>query len=118
MPEEVFINKELGIIEVRSCGIVTREDLSCVLEPIETLSKETGINKVLVDTSEEKQLPAILDLDDFGATIPTFLKVALVVTEEQPTAKRATFVRNAASIRGVQIETFTSREDALEWLNQ
>lgn len=118
MPEKVFVNKELGIIEVKSYGIVTPQDLSSVLDPIEALVKETGIYKVLVDTSEEKQLPNFLDLNSFGASIPVSLKVALVVTEEQPTAGKAEFVSNVAHIKGVKIKTFISREDSLEWLNE
>ncbi len=118
MPEEVSVNKELGIIEIKSYGIVTREDLSCVLEPVEALVKETGINKVLVDTLEEKELPNMWDLNGFGASIPVSLKVAIVFTEEQPTARKAEFVKNISSFRGVQIQTFTSREDSLEWLNE
>ena len=116
MPEEVRVNKELGIIEVRSHGPVTRDDLFSVLEPIEALARETGINKVLVDTSGEEHLPGILDLDDFAASIPCFLKVALVVVEKQPTAKKASFVSNAAFCKGVEIQTFPSRESSLAWL--
>lgn len=47
MPEEVFVNKELGIIEKASYGVVTHEDLFCSLQRIEAFAKETGIDKVL-----------------------------------------------------------------------
>ncbi|NQT15417.1 MAG: hypothetical protein HQ582_21855 [Planctomycetes bacterium] len=118
MPEEVSVNKELGIIEVWSHGVVTREDLSRTLQQTDALVKETGFNKVLVDTTEEEQLPAILDLDNFGASIPSSLRIAVLLAEAQPTAKKAEFVKNVASVKGVCMETFTSRGDSLEWLNQ
>lgn len=117
MPEEVFFNKDLGVIEVRSYGIVTREDLFSALELAKALLRETNINKVLVDTSEEEELPNILDLDDFGSSIPKYMKVAIVVTDGQPTVMRARFIGNIASVKGAKTKTFTSREDALEWLN-
>jgi hypothetical protein len=118
MPEEVFVNRDLGVIEVRSFGAVSREDLAGSVEQIETLSKETGFSKVLVDISEEEELPNVLDLDDFGGTIPGFLKVAVVAVEGLPTAKKADFLRNVASVKGAQMELFTSRDEALEWLSR
>ncbi len=118
MPEKVFVNKQLGIIEVKSYGIVTRENLSSVLESIEAIMKETGIYKVIVDTSEEKILPNMWDLDGFGASIPATLKIAIVVIDEQPTARKTEFVKNVTSFNGVQIQTFASRQNSLEWLNE
>ncbi len=117
MPVELFVNKDLGVIDVRSYGVVTREDLFSSLESAKMLVNETNINKVLVDTSEERELPNLLDLDDFGSSIPKFIKVAIVITNEQPTERSARYIGNVASIEGVHIDTFTTREDALEWLN-
>jgi type II secretory pathway component PulC len=117
MPVDVFVNKDLGVIEVRSYGVVTREDLFSALESTKVLINKINNNKVLVDTSEEKELPNILDLDDFGSSIPKYMKMAIVVTDEQPTAMRSRFIGNIASIKGAKTNTFTSREDALEWLN-
>ena len=47
MPEEIKVNKELGIIEVNSYGKVTYEDTLSSLATIEKLMKETGIKRVL-----------------------------------------------------------------------
>ena len=118
MPQRVLFNEELGIIEVISTGIVTHQDLQSSLQRIKAISEETGTDKVLVDTTGEEELPAVLDLDDFGATLPGSLKFAILVAEAQPTAKKAEFVRSTASIRGALMRTFASREDALEWLDQ
>ena len=118
LPVEVLGNQGDGAIEVRSYGVVTSEELTGVLAPIELLARETEINKVLVDTSGEERLPSILELDDFAVAIPSSLQVALVITEEQPTAERAGFVRHAAYNVGAHIEAFHSRADALKWLNE
>ncbi len=116
MPVEVLANKDIGVIEVRSYGVLTREDLFSAVESTKMLVIETKTNKVLVNTSEEKELPNILDLDDLGSSIPKYMKIAVVVSDEQPTAMRSRFIVNIASVKGAHIDTFTTREDALEWL--
>lgn len=117
MPEEVHANKDLRVIEVRLYGVVSREDLFSALELTKALLRETNINKVLVDTSEEEELPNILVLEDFGTSIPRYMKVAMVVTDGQPTAMRARHIGNIASVKGAKTATFATREDALAWLN-
>jgi hypothetical protein len=118
MPEKVSVNTELGMIEVESYGVVTREDLSRSLEQVEARAKETGMHKVLVYTPKAEQLPAYLELDDFGAAIPPYLKVAVVVAVGQPTERKALFVVNVAKLKGARVKSFVSREQALAWLNQ
>ena len=118
MPEKVFVNEELGIIEVESYGVVAREELFRSLEQIKVLAKETGIHKVLVYTPNTEQLPSYLELDDFGAAIPPYLKVAVVVAVGQPTERKALFVVNVAKLKGARVKSFVSREQALAWLNQ
>ncbi len=117
MPVELFVNKDLGVIEVRSYGVVTRKDLFSALELSNALRVESNINKVIVDTSEEKGLPNILDLDDFGSSIPRSVKAAIIITNEQSMAMRSRFIVNIASVKGAHIDMFSTREDALKWLN-
>ncbi len=117
MPLELFVNKDLGFIDVRSYGVVTRKDLFSALELSNALRVESNINKVLVDTSEEKELPTVLDLDNFGSSIPRSVKTAIIITNEQPTVLRSRFIVNIASVKGAHIDMFSTREDALKWLN-
>jgi hypothetical protein len=117
MPVELFVNKDLGVIDVRSYGIVTRKDLFSALELSNALRVKSNINKVVVDTSEEKELPTVLDLDDFGSSIPRSVKTAIIITDEQPMAMRSRFFVNIASVKGANIDMFSTREDALKWLN-
>jgi hypothetical protein len=118
MPEKVFVNEELGIIEVESYGLVRNDDLLSSLAQIKALAKETGISKVLVCTPKTERLPSFLELDDFGAAIPPHLKVAVVVAVGQPTEHKAIFVVNVAKLKGARVEGFVSRKHALAWLNQ
>jgi hypothetical protein len=118
MPEKVFVNEELGIIEVQSYGLVRNDDLLRSLQQIDALAKKTGINKILVCTPKTEQLPSFLELDDFGGAIPPHLKVAVVVAVGQPTEHKAMFVVNVAKLNGARVESFVSREHALAWLNQ
>ena len=118
MPQKVSVNTELGMIEVESYGVVTREDLTRSLEQVETRTKETGMHKVLVYTPKAEQLPSYLELDDFGAAIPPYLKVAVVVAVGQPTERKALFVVNVAKLKGARVKRFVSKEQALAWLNR
>jgi len=79
MPELAIVNAELGCIEVTSRGDVTTEELHRVLKDIEALAKQSGINKVLVDTTEEETIPLAYKLYDFGTAISDFLQVAVTV---------------------------------------
>ncbi|MBW1812578.1 MAG: dephospho-CoA kinase [Deltaproteobacteria bacterium] len=49
MPEEITVNKELGIIEVFSYGKVTREDSESSMASLEKIINETNFTKVLAD---------------------------------------------------------------------
>ena len=118
MPQKVSVNTELGMIEVESYGVVTREELSRSLEQVEARAKETGFHKVLVYTPNTEQLPSVLELDNFGAAIPPHLKVAVVVAVGQATERKALFVVNVAKLKGARVKRFVSKEQALAWLNQ
>ena len=118
MPFTVTSNDELKIIEVVAQGHMSKEELYTSQAEIAELSKQTGMTNILVDTRQEQELPSLLALDDFGASLPGQLKFALLVSESQPTNSRVNFVRNVAMIEGVDIEVFTSKEACLTWLSQ
>jgi hypothetical protein len=116
MPEQITVRKELGIIEVDSYGSVTREDSLSSLAALEELMKETGITRVLSDTRKQESTPSTVDIFDFGAHLPQSMKLAVIVSERQPTAHNVAFVDDVAYNRGVNIKVFGSRSEALEWL--
>lgn len=116
MSEEITINNELGIIEVFSHGKLTHEDSISSIAAIEKLMNETGVMKVLSDTRKQVSAPSTTGIFEFGARLPRSVKIAVIVSEEQPTAEDVSFLENVALNRGVNIKTFSSSEDALGWL--
>lgn len=117
MPETVNINSELNIIEVMSFGDVTEEDAKSSLFSVERLSRETGISKVLVDTTEEKSLPEIFDIYRFASNLPRGVSFAVLVKESQDTKREVHFIETVAINRGLLVQKFTSRNEALKWLD-
>ena len=118
MPEKVSHNKKLGIIEVRSYGVVSPEEIVSSVNLVEQIRTETGINKVLVDTLELKSFPSTMRIFDIVAQFPRSVRIAVVTSDEQPTKDDVRFTVTAASNRGVSIREFTSQADALEWLKK
>jgi hypothetical protein len=119
MPEHVSIDKENGVILIDSSGHVEIKDLLESLETIVKLNKQLGLTRVVVDTSTLKKLPVLYQLHSFASEIASRtrgMKHAIVVSELSPEDIR--FMETVALNRGARIQIFTSRDDALLWLNK
>ena len=116
MPENITVNKELGIIEVDSYDRVSHEDSMVSLATLQTLMAETGIRKILSDTRRQNFHPDMFKVYDFGKRLPNNARIAVIVSQPQPTAEAVSFLENVACNRGVHIRLFGSRNEALEWL--
>ena len=116
MPENVTINKELGIIEIHSYSDVTRDDLDLSLATVNQIAEDTGIRMVLVDTTEQETVPSIVDIFRFGEKLPRTIKLAIVVSEKQPTKDNVEFFKTVAVNRFSNVKQFFSRKDVVEWL--
>ena len=119
MPEVVTVNETLGIIEVRSYGEVSEQDLARSREQVSDIMREQGIMKVLVDAREETSLPSTFPLFLFGSSfaqsdILRSMTLAAVVSEM--TKKHLAFIETVARNRGVEIRIFDSMDAALAWL--
>lgn len=117
MPEEITINQELKIIEVMSYGDVTREESMASVKTLEELISKTGIKRVLSDTREQQSVPSATDIYNFASSLPRDMKCAVVLSDYQTTAVDVEFADTVAHNRGILIKKFSSREDALEWLD-
>ena len=119
MPETVRIDREHGIIVIDSSQQVGAVDLRRSLEAVLQIAHHHGLNKVLVDATGQKSLPSIGALYGFASELSSRagnLKHAMVVVEQSPEDLR--FIETAAQNRGAIIHIFSSRDDALSWLNQ
>jgi hypothetical protein len=118
MPETVTLNEELGIIEVRSYGIVSANDMASSIESVKKISKKTGIDRVLVDASDLQAMPDTVDIYDLANEFPRRTWIAVVGSEDQTSFRDLVFGETVATNRGVYIRVFTSEADALKWLGE
>jgi len=116
MPEVVEINKDTGVIEVRSFGDVSLDDLDRTVTEINHIYEEHGIDRVLVDVRNGTSMPNTVELFYFAQSLPDVMRIAIWVAQDQMTMAKVQFVRTVASNRGQRIQIFSTHKDALEWL--
>ena len=119
MPESVRIDDENRVILIDSSLEVREDDIRQSLDSVLQIAHHQGISKVMVDATRQTLLPSVIALYDIAAELSTKargLRHAIVVAEQSPEDLR--FIENAAHNRGAIIQIFTSRDDALAWLNQ
>ncbi len=118
MPHEVYFNKKLGVIEVRTYGDVSLVDIGAVLTEIERLIGETGVNLVLNDAREQIGNAVSLDISGVVNQIVQGLRVAILVGSDQITADNMSIVESLVRSRRCLTKRFVEREDALLWLGR
>jgi hypothetical protein len=119
MPEKVIISKELRVINIRSIGVVTVEDLKQSLSEIIKLKKESKFNRIFVDHQEATFLPTSVPAFNFGADISRLLigtSIALVTSHR--TEYDINFFRDVVNARGGNVHVFNSEAPALQWLSR
>jgi len=118
MPEKVTPNEAHGIIEVSSYGVVTKQDIMNTVDIALKVTREEGINKVLVDTRRQTVMPNSSEVTEMFSDFPDDFKVAILVSEKKPTAKDVVFLETVAVNRFFKYQAFSSEEKALAWFNQ
>lgn len=117
MPDKIKINEESGIVEIISFGAVSKRDIESSIAKTNQINEEIGINKVLVDTTEQDSMPNTFDIFSLFSQFPRDLRVALLANQDQPTSQEILFSETVAVNRGLTVRVFKSREEALSWLN-
>ena len=117
MPDKVSFNKELEIIEVESFGEVTGLDISNSIQQIKEIQQDSGVDRLLVDTTRQQTLPSPIEIVEIFSAYPRNLKTALLVDASQATVDDVEFVETVAVNRGKNIQLHYDREKALRWLN-
>ena len=119
MPQEVKINRERGIIEIRSYGHVSFQDAADTMSDVGQINRETGLSKVLEDARYETATFGTVHMFVFfSIVIPTFLRMATFVTEETKTKDQRHFGEIVATNGGYQVRLFNCQTEALCWLNR
>lgn len=117
MPDIITINKELGIIEVHSAGKVQKKDILDSLNQILKFQKETGLNKLFVDTTQQATMPTTTEAFDIFSDFPPELNTAFLVRPNQPTQEDIIFAETVGRNRSGRIKIFQDKAAAVEWLN-
>jgi len=118
MPDSVKINLDLGLVEIRSFGIVTSENITASIRKAEEAFKLHGINKLLVDITEQDQMPSISGIFNIFANFPKHLNLALYAKKNQITEDDIHFGETVAVNRGINMKIFYSQPEAMAWLNE
>lgn len=121
MPETVEILQDLGIIQITSFGKVTEDDLHKSRQAVAQICQEHGFKKILVESRDISSMPSTIKLHQHaegltGAEAPTSFKFAVVVSDTN--LEDAQFIETVARNRMMNFMNFTSREEALAWLNE
>lgn len=119
MPETITVHEDLGIIEVHSFGQVTKEDLLKSLQTVDQIYRTQGLNMVLVDAQEEDGVPNAIDLIMFSesmkrADVGKTGRFAIVTSEA--TREDLEFLVRTTQERGVEMSSFMSVDEAIDWL--
>jgi hypothetical protein len=116
MPETVDYDEGLGVILVRSFGVVSAEEMEASVGRVARLSAEMGSVKVLVDAEHLEAMPQAGDLFFLAATFPRSARLAVVISRHREVRGDLRFAENAARNRGVDLRLFSTRSEALDWL--
>ena len=115
MPDEIRVDEELGIIEVRSYGEVSKEDIAKSIAEVRHIFATKGIDKIFVDTTKQENMPGTVQIYDLFRSFPREFKLALLMQEPQATERDIAFAETVASNRGAQVKIFYEKERALAW---
>ena len=116
MPDEIMINHSEGLIEIRSFGTVTKEDIEVSISEILRLQEEAGFSKVVVDTTKQTSMPRTFHIFDLFSAFPRDIRFALIVDREQHSYRDIRFAETVSMNNNVSLRLFETREAALEWL--
>ena len=119
MPETVCVDRQHNVILIDSWGDVGELDLMESLEFVLQIVRGQGPNKVMVDTTHQTSVPSTIALHCFASELSKqarSLKHAIVTAEQSSEEMR--FIETVGQNRGANIQLFSSRDEALSWLNR
>jgi hypothetical protein len=116
-PDEVEIQERTGYLEVRMFGKFVLERFNQNISRVSTACRELKLGFFLIDVSKMQGEPTLserFELSSHAAVAASKLKVAMLVAPEQLEPRK--FGVLVARNRGLTVDAFTSRREALKWL--
>jgi len=121
MPWRVQYSETQDIVEVVYWGETSASDVRDAAVEAITLAKEHEATFGLVDCLEQTRTGSVLDLYELPALydhegLSRTIRMALVEPRDPKVRDLAMFYETVCKNRGWQIQTFPTREVALDWL--
>lgn len=118
MPDVVRVNDELGIVEIESHGVVSKDDIAASFDQLKAILETQKIDKLLVDTTKQETMPTTGEIYELFTAFPTEYKMALLIDESQKTAEDISLVETVTVNRAIDARLFTDRAEAIAWLTE
>lgn len=116
MPDKFSIIEDQKLAIIHSFDDVSVLDISGSIQLIKKHFLSGDINKVLVDTTGQKNMPSSLNVYHLSDELPYGLKFALVTNPGQLTMEALKFFELTSSNKGKMLKVFQSEEEARLWL--
>lgn len=118
MAHEISVPAGSEYVEVKWSGSVDATDVERVRAATEKHFAESNLSRILYDVREVTLEPTTIELYDWTAGAEFFSRpqARLAILGRADQAKNMTFVHHVGINRGKQVEVFTDRIAALEWL--
>lgn len=112
------IDSASDIIFVRHFGIIDERELDEIRDRLVSLTKESGVRNVLIDTTDATWFPSTTDLlfsIERASRNQAYARTAVVLSGKH--RETAGFITSACRNRGLQVRAFNDVDMALKWLN-
>ena len=113
MPEKVSYNKEDGYSFVKSIGNVSVCEWEYSVSQLLTIKQNKGINRVLVDTTEQVKTSSTNAVFEFAQKLPKDIYFALLIEDvnysPKTTEPTQRFLEAIGNELGVNIRSFTEK---------
>ncbi len=119
MPGQVDYLTGERIVLVRSSGRLTEKDLLALSGDVARLFDEHAVDSVLIDSTELQKLPSPVVLFNFiialsDAGLPRRSRIAILTGSDTP--NDVEFMETVGKNRGIMVELFRDRREAIAWL--
>jgi hypothetical protein len=118
MPDEVRVKENDGIIEVVSCGVLTRQDMEGTKTKLQQIRADKKINRILIDTTRVESVPSTSDIFEALVTQPPGFRIAILVAASNAIIQDVAFAETVGVNRGKSIKVFLDAREARRWLKR
>lgn len=123
MPCTSRFNEEINIIETVYSGTLTLNELNQHVREIMELAQKHQVTRFLADCTGIMQGGSSLDIYDLAKMIEDVpevhrMKEAILLPVQPDSAGDMKFFETTAKNRGLNVQVFANRENAIQWLCQ